>query len=507
MKDSHHHFRTLDLQEDLVGRSVRGGTVAFAAQGVRFLINVGSTVVLARILTPLDFGVVAMVAAATGFLTIMRDLGLATATVQSEEIDQTQVSTLFWLNAIAGVALAIAISLASPAIAAFFKEPRLAPVAIVFGVLAFIESLGTQPSGLLRRRMRFSALAIAEVGSLLAGTITGVIMALRGMGYWSLVGMRVVTESTRVGCLWLFCDWRPDCTIAFHRVRSQLAFGGFITLSQFLRYVTRHVDRLLIGRVFGPESLGLYGRARGWLVSPDHLISVPMSRVAVPVLSRLRGESERFRAWFRAGLGILATLAIPAVAFLFADTRAVVLLILGDQWLAAIPIFRLLAPVSIAAIANIGFQWCYVSLGRAERQLRWELVVMIATVTAFLVGMRWGVGGVAAAWSFVSLILLVPGALYCFRGSPVEFSDLATAFAAPLAGAIPAAAAVRLFSDWRPIESIPTAVVIHAALFVGVYLMIWIGLPGGRDRARLFIGLARRLRPFPSPSLGTTGGD
>ncbi len=494
MRPGDSHFRTFDLQEDLIGRSVRGGTVTFIAHGLRFFLNIGSTVILARILTPLDFGVIAMVAAATGFLTILRDLGLGTVTVQSEVIDQTQVSTLFWLNMISGTALAVIISLASPAIAAFFNEPKLTPVGIAFGLLAIIGSLGTQHSGLLRRRMRFGALATVEVSSLAAGSITGVIMAILGMEYWSLVGMRVASESTRIGCLWLFCDWRPDRSFDFRGVRSKLAFGGFITLSQFLRYVTHHVDRLLIGRVFGPESLGLYGRARGWLVSPAHLISVPMSGVAIPVLSRLRGEPERFRSWFRAGQGILATLAVPAAAFLFADTRTVVLLILGDQWIAAIPIFRLLAPVSIVAIARIGFHWCYISLGRADRQLRWELVMMIATIIAFLTGMRWGVNGVAAAWSVVSLLLAVPGALYCFRGSPVEFSDLATAFAAPLAGAIPGAIAVRLFSAWRPIESTPIAIAIHATLFLSVYLVIWIGLPGGRERARLFIGLARRVR-------------
>ncbi|NNE08121.1 MAG: lipopolysaccharide biosynthesis protein [Gemmatimonadetes bacterium] len=499
MKDRDRHFRTLDLQDDLIGRSVRGGTVALGAQGTRVLLTVVSTIVLARILAPHDFGMVAMVTATTGFLGILRDLGLATATVQSEEIDQGQVSTLFWVNVITGALLAVAVILVSPAIAAFFREPRLVAIGIALGVLGLVESFGTQHEGLLRRRMRFGALSFAEVGSLAVGVVTGIVLALRGHGYWALVAMRFGTELTRISLLWILCDWRPDRTIHFGRVRSLLAFGGYLTLSQFVRYTARHVDRLLVGRAFGAEILGFYGRARGWLYAPAHLISGPVSRVAVPVLSRLRSEPERFRAWFGKGQEILASIALPLAAFLFADTRSVVLLILGDQWLPAIPIFRLLAPVAFAAVVHAGFQWCYISLGRADRQFRWSVFEMIVTITAFVVGMRWGVNGIAAAWSSVAILLAVPGALYCFHGSPIRTMDLVKSFFAPVTGSIAAAAAVRVFLAMRTIDNTILAVAVHAALFLFVYLLIWIGLPGGRERAKFFFGLAGRIRR-PAPN-------
>ncbi len=502
MKDQDRHFRTQDLQDDLIGRSVRGGTVALSAQGARVLLSIVSTIVLARILAPGDFGIVAMVTASTGFLGILRDLGLATATVQSEEIDQGQVSTLFWVNVMTGALLALAVMLVSPAIASFFHEPRLVAIGIALGILGFLESFGTQHEGLLRRRMRFGALSIAEVVSLAVGVATGIALAVRGHGYWALVIMRFATEITRVSLLWILCDWRPERVIRFGRVRSQLAFGGYLTLSQFVRYTARHVDRLLVGRAFGAEVLGFYGRARGWLYTPAHLISGPVSRVAVPVLSRLRSEPARFRAWFCKGQEILASIALPMAAFLFADTRAVVLLILGDQWTPAIPIFRLLAPVAFAAVVRAGFGWCYVSLGRADRQFRWEVVEMVVTITAFLVGIRWGVQGVAAAWSLVAVSLALPGALYCFHGTPVRLNDLVKAFFAPVTASIAGAAAVRAFLAMNTIDSTIDstidntflAVAVHAALFLFVYVLIWVGLPGGRERAKFFFGLAGRMR-------------
>lgn len=494
MTDRDRHFRTEDLQTDLIGRSVRGGTATIFAHAIRFALNVGSTVVLARMLAPSDFGLITMVAAATGFLTILRDFGLSTATVQSREIDQSQVSTLFWVNVMTGALLALVIALASPAIAAFFHEPLLTKIGIAYGLVAFIESLGVQHEGLLRRRMRFGALSVADVGSLAAGVAAGVLMARAGFGYWALVGMRAVTEFVRAGWLWAVCDWRPRGAVRFSGVRSQLAFGGFLTLSRFVRFTARHVDRLLVGRIFGPEPLGLYNRARGWLFTPAHVVSGPMSRVAVPVLSRLTDEPERFRAWFRTGLGILATIALPTAAYLFADTRDIVLLILGDQWTAAIPIFRILAPVSIAAVARVGFEWCYVSLGRTDRQFRWEIVEMVVTVAAFVIAIRWGVNGMAATWSAISIALSIPGALYCFRGTPVNFADLAAGIASPLVASIVAAGVVHRVVLAEVVDGTVLRVAVHATLFVAVYAIVWLVLPGGRARASQYVRIALRMR-------------
>jgi PST family polysaccharide transporter len=174
----------------------------------------------------------------------------------------------------------------------------------------------------------------------------------------------------------------------------------------------------------------------------------------------------------------------------------VIRLVLGDQWIGAIPIFRLLAPVALSALLQIGFQWCYVSLGRADRQLRWELVAAAVTLASFAVGLRWGAMGVAGAYSLASVLLLPPGAAYCFRRTPVGVGDLLSAFRRPVAAGLAGAAALYALSRSVSIAGRPVAVALHGLLFATVYVAVWLVSPGGLSAAREFVRLGRELQRF-----------
>ncbi|MFH1680970.1 MAG: lipopolysaccharide biosynthesis protein, partial [Candidatus Eisenbacteria bacterium] len=488
------YFHTDDLREDLRRRSVRAGLLTFVSIGGRFALVVGSTMILARLLTPRDFGLVAMVASVTGFVAIVRDFGLSTAAVQSERLDHPSASSLFWVNVFVALSLAILTALAAPLIARIFREPKLTAIGVAMGGLTFIEGLAAQHQALLRRRMRFGALTACEVGSLGAGVVAAVILAHQGARYWSLVLLRFVAASVQAALLWSLCRWRPSATFRFEEVRAFLGFGGRLTASRFVRYISRNADRFLVGRVLGAGVLGLYSKACGWLAAPFQLASWPVGRVAVPVLSRLQGEPARFRTYFRTGLAILASLGVPVIVFFFIDASEVILLLLGPQWTPAIPIFRLLAPVALAALFQMGFHWCFVSLGRADRQLRWELVSAAVTVAAFAVGLGWGAVGVAAAYSVASLLLLPPGVLYCFRGTPLRPVDLLHVFGRPAAGSLGAAGVLLLFKSGVRLESLPAAAVLHALLFGIGYAALWVLLPGGNRAAREYIRIGREFR-------------
>lgn len=488
------HFDTDDLKVDLRRRSVQGAALTVASLTTRFVLNVGSTVILARLLTPQDFGLIAMVASVTGLVTIFRDLGLATATVQSASLDHARVNTLFWLNVLFGLAMGGALVAAAPLLAWFFHEPKLTPVGAVLGGVMTIEGLAIQHQALLRRRMRFGALAVSEIGALAVGVGVAVVLAWQGVGYWSLVWMRVSAAAAGVVILWILCGWRPGGAPRIREARALITFGGQITVARFIRYASRNVDRLLIGRVLGPQVLGLYAKSSGWLVAPFQQLTWPVARVAVPVLSRLQDEPLRFRAYYRTGLSILAMSGVPVIGYLFVDASEVIRLALGAQWIDAIPIFRLLAPVALSAIFQIGFQWCYVSLGRVDRQLRWEMAAAAATLASFVVGLRWGAKGVAGAYSLASILLLPPGAAYCFRGTPVGARDLLGAFRRPAAAGLGAAAALYLVSRGVSVSNLPAAVALHALVFAAVYAALWLASPGGLAAAREVIRLGRELQ-------------
>src|ERR1700756_766439 len=195
--------------KDLKEKTIRGGFARLCAQGLNFVIRLGSLMILARLLTPKDFGLVGMVTAFTGVLTLFRDFGLSSATVQRVEVTEEQISTLFWINSLVGAILCFLLAAVSPLVASFYREPRLVWVTIVLAVGFFFNAVGVQHSAMLQRQMRFTALAIIDFVSLLSGIIVAIAMALYGFKYWSLVAMSTVSPLVTSISLWLVTGWIP----------------------------------------------------------------------------------------------------------------------------------------------------------------------------------------------------------------------------------------------------------------------------------------------------------
>ncbi len=195
--------------KDLKARAIRGGFAKVCSQGANFALRVGSLMVLARLLDPKDFGLVGMVTAFTGVLTLFRDFGLSSATIQRVEVTEEQISTLFWINLLVGAILWLLLVAVSPLVAAFYREPRLLWVTIILAVGFFFNAVGVQHSAMLQRQMRFTALAIIDFIALFSGIIVAIAMALYGFKYWSLVAMTTVTPLVTSISLWLTTGWIP----------------------------------------------------------------------------------------------------------------------------------------------------------------------------------------------------------------------------------------------------------------------------------------------------------
>lgn len=476
-------------------RSVRAGTATLLSQAGRFSLSILSTMILARILRPDDFGLFAMAATLVSLFVVVRDLGLSTATVQKKEIDQEMVSTLFWMNVLFGLLVALLAVTAAPLLAWFFQEGRLPPVAMAMGAPAMIDSLAMQHRALLRRQMRFTAIAALVNTSEAAGIAAGVAAAFLGAGYWSLVILRVSASVTRVVMTWALCSWRPSLSFRFGAVRSMVEFGGFLTFTRVVRYASRNFDRFLVGRIRDAVALGYYTRASDWLPGPVNRLTMPIGGVAISTLSRLVDEPRRFRAYFRQGIRIVALLGTPGICFLYHDAPQVVLLLLGDQWFSTIPIFRRLAPCALATLGQMGFHWAFLSLGNARRQFYWECVTTAVIVAAILLGVRWGMNGVALAYSLASVLLLFPGAWYCTRNTPLRAADLTGAFLLPLAASFAAMAGLAgAHALLTPPGANAARLALDGAIFALVYLAALLVLPGGRKKVTDVVALLRDLR-------------
>ncbi len=419
------HLQTGHLLVDLRGRTISSGIITVSAQGVLFVITLVSTMTLARLLSPRDFGLVAMVTTVTGFLRVFKDAGLSTATVQKEGITHAQVSTLFWINLGLGGASTLIVAALAPVIAWFYSEPLLVPVTLAIAATFLLNGSTVQHQALLSRQMRFKASALVDIGSVTTGYCTGITMALLGCGYWSLVGLSLAVEASCAVLTWSVCRWRPQLPRRGTEVGPLLSFGANLTGASFISYITRNTDSLLIGRVYGAAAVGLYSRALGLLSRPLQQFLSPIDAVFQPALSRLQNEPERYRRTFLQLYEVMAVAGFVAAGLFLALSYPLTLVLLGPKWERAAPIFAALALVALYAPISAPAYWLFVTQGRGRDTLVSNSVGSVATIGAIFAGLPFGPFGVAIALSTAGLLIRLPILFYLAgRRGAVSAADM-----------------------------------------------------------------------------------
>jgi O-antigen/teichoic acid export membrane protein len=417
---------------DLKRKTMVGAIAALSAQGAKFVLQFATTMVLARLLSPDDFGLQGMVAILTGFLTLFADAGLSMATIQRLEVTHEQTSTLFWINVAVGAMLtALCVALA-PLLVSFYHEPRLYWVVVISGVAFVFNGVAAQHRALLQRSMRFVMQASIEVLSVTAGSATGVLMAMFGWRYWSLVGMALLTSIVGAVAVWFSVPWTPGAPRRTSEIRSMLHFGGLATLNSFVVFLAWNSEKLLLGRFWGADALGLYGRAFQLVTLPVQQVNSAVTTVAFPALSRIQNDSDRFSRSFLRGYTLLLSLTMPVtiISALFAEE--IVQIVLGSKWMEAAPILRLLAPVALVfAVAN-PLAWLLMSTGQVGRSLSISSATTPLVIAAVAIGLRYGPEGVALAYSSTLLLLLIPIAALSKHGTRITWTDLWRATKPPL---------------------------------------------------------------------------
>lgn len=487
---NNHYFRTYHLKADLKGRSVRGGSITIAAQFFKFGLTMGSSAVLARLLTPEDYGLVGMVTVVTGLVAIFKDLGLAMATVQKDEINHQQVSTLFWVNiALSVVTMLVTVAIA-PVIAWFYGEPRLFWITLSLSLGFIISGPGVQHAALLNRQMQYKALMINEIVSIAVGIGSAIVAAWFGLGYWALVILPLMTGIVTTVGLWIVCSWRPSLPARQSGVRSMLVFGGNLTGFNLVNYFARNLDNLLIGKVWGAQQLGLYAKAYQLLLLPLQQINIPVQRVAIPTLSRLRDSPERYREVYLRILEKLTIITAPLVIFMIATSDWIVLLLLGPQWIDTSPIFSLLGIVAFTQPVGNTTGWLFITQGRTNDMFQWGIVGSTLSVVAIVFGVQWGAIGVAASYSISGLLIRTPILFwYVGRSGSVKSIDLYRTMAPSTLASLWSLSVLLVSRQWlgifHPIISLTIAFLINIA----ITLLVLIALPAGRAALQDFKNL------------------
>ena len=402
---------------------------------------------------------------------MFRDFGLSSAAVQRTTVTEEQISTLFWINILLGALLGLVAVAMAPAIAAFYHEPQLFGVTAVLAAGFLFNAAGIQHSALLQRQMRFTALAVISVVSLIVGTAIAIGGAKAGYGYWALVAMTVTSPLIATIGFWLTTGWVPGMPHRRAGIRSMMHFGGTLTLNGLVVYIAYNAEKVLIGRFWGADAIGIYGRAYQLVNIPTDNLNSAVGEVAFSALSRLQDDPIRLKSYFLKGFSLVLGLTLPITiaCALFADDLVFVLL--GPKWKDAAAIVRLLAPtIAIFAIIN-PLGWLIFSIGLVARGLKIAPVFAPIMITGYVIGLPYGPKGVAFAYSAVMTLWVIPHILWCVHGTVISLRDILLTVSRPLASGILAgglAFGVRLICG-SFVSPLPRLVLESSVLFVAFF--------------------------------------
>lgn len=478
--------------KDLKEKTLRGGLAKVFAQGANFLLRLGSLIVLARLLDPKDFGLVGMVTAVTGVFNLFKDAGLSMVTVQRTTISHEEVSNLFWLNMALGALLGCVSLAIAPVLVSFYQEPRLFFVTAALGAGFLFNAAGVQHSALLQRQMRFVTLSVIETIALLISSAMGIGMALSGFGYWALVGMAVALPASSTICLWSLGTWVPGMPNRGAEIGSMVRFGGTATLNSLVVYVAYNIEKVLLGRFWGAEALGIYGRAYQLVSIPTENLNSATGGVLFAALSRLQNEPDRLKNYFLKSYALVLSLTLPisVACALYADD--IIFLVLGPKWEDAVPIFRLLTPtILILALIN-PLYWLLVSIGLVGRSLKLALVIAPLVITAYILGLPYGPRGVAFAYSAALTLWVIPHIAWSIHGTMISPRDLLQTAGRPLLSTMVAAAftfAIQVFYG-QSLSHFPRLILGAAILIVSYSWMLLIVM----GQKSFYFDLLRSLR-------------
>ncbi len=483
--------------EGLGRRAVRGAAVTSAGQGLRIAIQLASVVIMARLLSPADFGLFAMVMSIAGIAEVFRDFGLSQAAVQAPVLTKEQRDNLFWINTATGAALAVLVFLSSWGIAALYDRAELAPLAQLASVAFLLNGLATQFRASLNRMLRFGALAETDVIAAVAGLGLGIVVALTGVGPWALIWQFVGTSFATLVLVVAFAHWLPGLPKRDAPVGGFIRFGWNMVSMQMVTYVGNNVDSVIIGTRFGASQLGIYNRAYQLVMNTANQLRAPITSVAVPVLSRLQGEGARYWDFVRVGQVGLGYTIVVVLGFAIGAAVPLTALLLGSRWAEAAPVLSLLATAAVFQTLNSASYWVYVSKGITGPLFRYNLVSVSIKVACLLIGSLWGMIGVAIGYAIAPMLSWPISLFWISRvvhDIPVRTLAWGIVRMALLAGwgALWAFTASILTAEWGLWVQVPTA----AAATVAAYAVAALLPVVRRDLSELrtMLRLLRRAR-------------
>ena len=483
-------------------RATRGVVKTGLSQGLRLLIQIGSVVLLARLLPPAEFGLFAMASPIVGFAALFQDLGLSQAIVQKTSLTQPEVSALFWVSLGMSLLVALALLALSPLVTLFYEDVRVGHLTAALGVNVLVWGSSSVHYALLNRRMQFSALALLDVGSGAGALVVSALVALVFHSYWALFVGSLVQMLIPAAGGWIATGWRPSLPVRNSGVGNALHFGANVTGFNIGNFISRNLDNVLIGRAWGDRPLGLYDRAYKLMLLPLQQINAPIARVMMPVLSQTASDPARYRQAYLRVQSQMLLVTLPGIAFMVGTSDVLVPLLLGRVWADAASIFVALGVASFVQALNGSIGWLFVSQNRTREYMFWGLFNSVVCVAGFIAGLPYGPVGVAAGYA-AGEILRTPLSWWLItRKGPIRVGPVFRMAYPHYTAGIAAFAAIWAARAVLPVDAatmLPGCLVAAIAASLAVLAMF----PQGRGTILETLALARSFLParFAKPSL------
>jgi polysaccharide transporter, PST family len=399
----------------LRAKAVRGASVNIIAQFVGIAVQTIGVVILARLLKPQDFGVVAMVTAFSLWLANFGVNGFTEYIIQKQEMRKEEISSVFWLHLFIAASLAVGFVFFGLFLVGFYGEPALSGIAVAMSVTFIMQALSTTHIALLKREMKFARVAIAELASVALSILLAIAAALLGLGYWAVVTRQITVPFVMFLAAWLLCRWRPTVPRRLTEAWPALKYAIQVYLNFTLGFLMRGVDKVLLGKYHGSELLGNYDRAYHIFSMPAAQIITPLHSVALATLSRLKHDKDRFSAFYAKAIVLVAFPGTLVALALTVSAKDLVFLLLGPSWVEAGRVVMAFGPGVAADLVYGTHSWLHLSLGTPGRWLRWNIFASVFTMIAFFVAAPHGAVAMAIAYSVRGFLLIIPSIWYAGR--------------------------------------------------------------------------------------------
>jgi polysaccharide transporter, PST family len=414
--------------DDIRRRARSGPMLLLFRRGLAMIVTFASTITIARLLTPRDYGLAAMSIVILSFMQMFRDFGLTNALMRSGNVNEDEVSFLFWFNAAATIVMAAALALASPAIAAFYHEPIVQKIVLISSVGFIIEGLSLQHSALLKRNLRFSSVAAAESLGLTIAFVVGLSCAIAWRNVWAIVAMNM-TQSIVISAYTIWkARWLPTRPRKPEAFRDLLQFGMNSSVFSFLNFLSRNSPTFIIGHIMGSSPLGLFNRAFSLFMLPMNNLLQPLTQATLPVMARLRGAPDAYAKTYLGLVRALCGMMAPAGAILIIGSTPLMTALLGPKWTQAGPLLSALS----AQLIIYGLIWptsdLLISQNRSAELRVSGLYDFALRVAGAAIGAMFGLMGVAVGLT-IGLYLTAPLRVWqSGRRGPVSIRDQWVAF-------------------------------------------------------------------------------